>query len=113
LEKTADNKKNRYLCYYRRLERVQGRNEKMDNQTMGDKELINDSLTSQKMISSTYNTFANECVNPALRSDFLNILKEEHDIQADLFCEMQKRGWYQTKPAQQSDIDQSKQKYSV
>lgn len=84
----------------------------MNNQTMGDKELMNDSIASQKLIESTYNTYANECVNPSLRSDFLNILKEEHDIQADLFSEVQKRGWYQTKPADQNEIAQSKQKFS-
>lgn len=84
----------------------------MQNQTMGDKELMNDSIASQKLIGSTYNIYANECVNPTLRSDFLNILKEEHDIQADLFTEMQKRGWYQVKQADQSEIMQSKQKFS-
>jgi len=84
----------------------------MNNQTMGDKELMNDSIASQKLIESTYCTFANECVNPSLRTDFLNILKEEHDIQADLFTEVQKRGWYQTKPADQNEIAQSKQKFS-
>jgi spore coat protein CotF len=85
----------------------------MNNQTMGDKELMDDSIASQKLIESTYNTYANECVNPSLRSDFLNILKEEHDIQADLFNEVQKRGWYQTKPADQNDIVQSRQKFST
>jgi spore coat protein CotF len=85
----------------------------MNNRAMGDKELMNDSIASQKHIEGAYNTYANECVNPALRTDFLNILKEEHDIQAELFSEMQKRGWYQTKPAEQSDINQSKQKFST
>ncbi len=84
----------------------------MNNQIMGDKELMNDSIASQKLIESSYNTFANECVNPSLRTDFLNILKEEHDIQADLFSEVQKRGWYQVKPADQNEIQQSMQKYS-
>ena len=85
----------------------------MNNQTMGDMELINDSISSQKLIESNYSTFANECVNPSLRTDFLNILKEEHDIQADLFTEMQKRGWYQTKAADQNEVAQAKQKYSA
>ncbi len=84
----------------------------MNNQTMGDKELMNDSISSQKMIESNYNTYANECVNPSLRTDFLNILKDEHDIQAELFNEMQKRGWYQVKPADPNDIAQSVQKLS-
>jgi len=85
----------------------------MNNQIMGDKELIDDSISSQKLIETNYNIYANECVNPSLRTDFLNILKEEHDIQADLFTEMQKRGWYQTKAADQNEVQQAKQKYST
>jgi len=80
------------------------------NTTLTDKELIGDSLTSQKFISSNYNTFANECVTPELRNDFLNILNEEHQIQAELFTEMQNRGWYQVEPATQTKIQQAKQK---
>lgn len=83
----------------------------MNNQLMGDKEILNDSIASQKLIGTNYDTFANECVNPNLRTDFLNILREEHDIQADLFNEMQKRGWYQTKAADQNMINQAKQKF--
>ena len=78
---------------------------------MGDKEMITDSLSSQKFVTSGYNTFANECVNPSLRNDFMNILKEEHQIQSELFSEMQNRGWYQVKPADQNDINMAKQKY--
>ena len=72
---------------------------------------MQDALTSQKHVTDTYNTFANECANPTLRDDFLNILNEEHQIQADVFSEMQRRGWYQIAPADQQMIDQTKQKY--
>ena len=82
-------------------------------QAMQDKDVLNDSIASQKLIGSGYNTFANECANPQLRMDFLNILKEEHDIQADLFSEMQKRGWYTVKAADQNDVTQAKQKYNA
>jgi spore coat protein CotF len=78
---------------------------------MGDVEMMNDSLSSQKLISSSYDTFANECATPNLRDEFLNILKDEHQIQAEIFTEMQKRGWYQIKPADQQMISQAKQKY--
>lgn len=81
-------------------------------QQMNDKDMINDSIASQKLIESTYNTYTNECVNPKLRNDFINILKEEHDIHYDLFTEAQKRGWYQVQPADMSQITQAKQKYS-
>ena len=78
---------------------------------MEDKDRLNDLLTSQKHETSNYNTYANECANPQLRTDFMHILSEEHDIQADLFMEMQKRGWYQVKPADQNAIAQAKQKF--
>ena len=78
---------------------------------MGDMELIDDSIASQKLISSNYNTFANECATPNLRDEFMNILKDEHEIQAELFTEMQKRGWYQTPPADDQKVTQAKQKF--
>jgi spore coat protein CotF len=78
----------------------------------GDKEMITDALTSQKMITSTYNTFANECATPALRSEFMNILSDEHQIQHEIFTEMQKRGWYQVEAAEKTKIDQAKQKFA-
>ena len=84
----------------------------MNNQTLNDKEMVFDSIASQKLIGSTYNTYTNECVNPKIRNDFINILKEEHDIQYDLFTEAQKRGWYLVQPADVNQITATKQKYS-
>lgn len=78
---------------------------------MGDMEIMDDSLDSQKLISSSYNTYANECATPNLRDEFLNILKDEHQIQAEIFNEMQKRGWYQLQPADQQQVAQVKQKF--
>ncbi len=75
---------------------------------MGDKEILNDTISSQKHVESVYNTYAGECVNVSLRNDFLNILKEEHDIQSDLFNEMNKRGWYPLKQADANQINQVK-----
>ena len=83
----------------------------MVNNQMSDKEYLDDSLASQKLISDNYNTFANECVNPTLRNDFMNILSDEHKIQSEIFTEMQSRGWYQVKPADQQAVCQAKQKF--
>ena len=63
---------------------------------MQDKEMLEDVLTSQKQITGLYNTYANECATTAIRDEMMNILHDEHDIQADIFMEMQKRGWYPT-----------------
>ena len=81
-------------------------------QSFGDQEMMNDVLSSQKLLTGNYNNFAGECASPALLSEMMNILNEEHQIQHQVFDEMQKRGWYQTEPAQQQKVDQCKQQYA-
>ena len=78
---------------------------------MQDKELLNDVLASQKFITGNYNSFANECATPNVRDEFMRILNEEHQIQADVFDVMKKRGWYPTPSAEQQKIQQAKQKF--
>ncbi len=79
---------------------------------IGEKEILSDFLISQKLISASYNTYAGECTNQQLRTAFLNILDEEHDIQANIFNDMQSKGWYKTEPADQNKVQQAKQKLS-
>ena len=78
---------------------------------MQDKEMLEDVLTSQKQITALYNTYANECATTAIRDEMMNILHDEHDIQADIFMEMQKRGWYPTPMAEEQKIQSTKQKF--
>jgi len=80
--------------------------------TLGDKEMLQDSLLSQKLMTANYNTWAGECVNEQLKGAMMNILDDEHRIQADIFCNMQSNGWYQTEPADQNKIQQARQKFS-
>jgi len=81
-------------------------------QIMGAKEILQDSLISQKLITGSYNSFAGECVNEQLRDAFLNILDDEHRIQADIFCNLQSNGWYQVEPADAQKVQKARQKYS-
>jgi spore coat protein CotF len=83
----------------------------MNNGQMQEKELFDDVLSSQNFITDTYNTFANECATPTIRQEFMRILTEEHQIQAEVFDEMNKRGWYPTTAAEQQKIQQAKQKF--
>ncbi len=83
----------------------------MNAQPMGEKEIFQDCLSSQKFISANYNTYAGECVCEQLRSTFLNILDEEHRIQSDIFNDMSTKGWYPTQPADQQKLQQVKQKF--
>lgn len=81
------------------------------NTNLTDREIMDDILTSQKHITSVYNTFSNECVNQKLQDDMLRILKEEHSIQFSVFGDMQKKGWYNPCAAQAQMIDETKTKF--
>jgi len=78
-----------------------------------DRDRFQDGLASQKFITENYNTFTNECVTPGVRGAFMSILKDEHDIQNEIFTEMQRRGWYQVQPAEQQQIQQTRSKFGV
>jgi len=88
----------------------------MNNQNqfgqMQDKDLMFDMLATQKSITGTYSTYANECACPELRDDMLSLLREEHEIQADVWGEISNRGWYSPAPAEQPKIDQARQKFA-
>ena len=77
---------------------------------MNEKNILKDILFSQKKISQNYNLYANECSTPTVRDQFLELLMEEHQIEANIFDEMQKRGWYQVLNAEYEKIEQAKQK---
>jgi spore coat protein CotF len=88
----------------------------MNNQAncqFGDKEVMQDALTSEKYITETYNIWVNECATPEVRNQFKSILDEEHNMQNDVFCEMQTRGWYKTPAAEQPKVDQAKQNFQA
>ena len=84
----------------------------MDTNKMNDREMLNDLLVSQKYTTSGYNTWAGECVCPELRTEMLNLLREEHEVQNTIFNEMSSRGWYPVQPAQAGQVDQAKTKYT-
>ncbi len=82
-----------------------------NSNSFGEKEMLSDALSSQKLATDNYNTFANECSNPAVKNEFMNILNEEHQIQFEVFSELHKRGWYPVQQAEQQKVSQAKQKY--
>ena len=79
--------------------------------TMGDKEIFTDMLSGQKFLTSAYNNYAGECQCDEIRGALLNILKEEHDIQNELFTDMNARGWYKVKPAPAREVTTALNKY--
>ncbi|RKI70550.1 spore coat protein [bacterium 1xD42-67] len=79
---------------------------------MNDQERITDLLCSEKKMSANYDTFASECVNVALRDDFLNIFSRGHQTQTDLFKLAQSKGWYQVEQAPASKVSQAYTRFS-
>ena len=84
----------------------------MPKQTLTDREMLTDALSSEKFMTENYNTYANECASPSLMNEFMNLLSEEHQIQHDVFSELQKRGWYKTQSAPAEKVQQAKMKFS-
>ncbi len=79
---------------------------------MNDQERMTDFICSEKKMSANYDTYASECVNLALRNDFLNILNQSHQTQSDLFQIAQSKGWYQVEQPPASKISQAYTKFS-
>ena len=78
-----------------------------------EKEILGDALAAQKSATNLFNTSSNECVHEGLRSTMLDILSDEHRMQQDVFSSMHERGYYPTPVAEQSKIDEARQRYSA
>lgn len=59
-----------------------------------DAQMLNDTLTTEKHVSSSYNTAVLEFVDPNIRKQLQHIQKEEQDHAEVLFNEMSSRKWY-------------------
>lgn len=81
------------------------------NQTMTDCEKMTDLLSSQKFLSGMYNSYCCEAVTPSVRSSLCSLLQDVHRVQEDVFNEMSTRGWYKTEAAEQTKINEAKQKF--
>jgi spore coat protein CotF len=82
-------------------------------QIMTEKDILTDCLSSQKFTAANYNSYAGECANEQLRNTFLNILDDEHRIQADIFNDMSSNGWYPVQPADQQKLQQARQQFGT
>ena len=80
---------------------------------MNDQERITDLILSEKKMSSNYDTFASECVDPQLRGEYLGILNKSHQTQSELFRAAQSKGWYTVEQAPQSKISEAYNKFNM
>ena len=77
-----------------------------------EKEILGDALATQKTTTANFNTYANECVHEDIRQTMLHILKQEHEIQQNVFNMMHEKGYYPTPAADDKKIQDTKQKFS-
>ena len=82
------------------------------DQTYTEKEILGDALQTQKAATGQFNIAANECVHEDVRQTMLHILKQEHEIQQDVFKSMHDAGYYPTPEADASKVMETKQQFS-
>lgn len=75
---------------------------------LSEKDLMQDLLTSEKQVVSSYSTGITETSCENLRKTLLNNFNKTQDIQYKVFDAMRQKGWYTTKDAQASDVQQLK-----
>ncbi|MCQ1530622.1 spore coat protein [Lutispora saccharofermentans] len=83
-----------------------------NNAQLNDQDIMDDLLTMEKQIISAYNTGITESSCQNLRQTLTSNLLETHQLQYTIFDTMKKKGWYQTKDAQDQDVNNAKNKYS-
>ena len=81
------------------------------NQKMNEQQTMMDLLSSQKYVTGMYQSFGNECATPGVRGCMFSILAEEQRISEEIFSQMNTRGYYPVEKAEDSKVDQAKQKF--
>lgn len=77
-----------------------------------DQRMVTDLLDTARHIATEYGSYIIEGSNMQLRQLLTNNLNETYNDQFQIFEQMQQRGWYQTKPVQQPDLQTAKQKFT-
>ena len=83
-----------------------------NNTQLSEQDMMNDLLTMEKQITSAYNTGITEASCQNLRQTLTTNLVETQQLQYTIFDTMKKKGWYQTKDAQDQDVNNAKNKFT-
>jgi spore coat protein F len=81
------------------------------NNIMGEKEILNDLLNTEKQILTTYSTAVTESSCANMRQLLLRNISQISDDQFNVYNTMVTKGYYQKKDAQDQDVQQAKQKF--
>ncbi|WP_035292093.1 spore coat protein [Clostridium sp. KNHs214] len=75
-----------------------------------EQELMQDILATEKQVISAYSTGITESSCPNLRNVLVDNFSRTQDIQYKVYDAMRQKGWYQTKDAQDNEVQQAKSK---
>jgi hypothetical protein len=81
------------------------------NEQWSARSILEEAISSGKYLTSIYNSAANEAWAESIRTDFVNILLAEHQLQGDILTVMQRRGMHQPRLAEPKEIARIQQKY--
>ena len=81
------------------------------NQPLSDQELAFDLLYQEKSLLANIASEVLEASQPGMRQVLNDCYMQIGQDQLEIFNQMQRQGWYPTKPAQPQDVQTAKQKY--
>jgi spore coat protein CotF len=79
---------------------------------MNDRDFLNDILTTEKYMTSSYTMAMHEASHTDLYQDIFNVFNESENAQRELYNLMFKKGWYSVEAAEQQKLQQSYQQFS-
>ena len=80
---------------------------------MNDKDLLEDILLKVKGASDLYLHGTIESATPNVHSTFDKALGDSLKMQNEIYSKMASKGWYPAQQAEQTKIDQARQKFSA
>lgn len=79
---------------------------------MNERDFLNDQLTTEKYMTSSYSIALNEASNQSFYQELATIFKETQDCQRNLYNLMFKNGWYSIEQEQQQKTQQVYQQFN-
>lgn len=78
---------------------------------MNERDFLNDMLTTEKYMTTSYTNAIHEASHQSLYNDLLKIYTETENAQRNIFNLMFKKGWYHIDAENQQNLQQSYQQF--
>lgn len=81
------------------------------NKEMNDSDYLNDMLATEKSLVNNYSIALNEASNDVFYNEIINLCKDTHTCQRNLYNLLFKKGWYKLEKAEQQKIKMELQEH--